>query len=268
MRRWMAGVWLTLSACGQVSGAPVPTPEPPPEAQHGGALVEVDGAMLEVVVHATGELHLHPVGRADFAEEALTLTLDDRDGTPHAVAMLWRDSVQGYVGQLESQPATGALRVLLTRDGRAARGEADLDELLPEPQHGGAVLALGSMRLEIVVEAEGSACLHLLGEPGEDVEREFVVNLPDEEGRPHPLELTWDAERGCHAGRLEGLRPAAGPLEVFSIEEGHSRWGRGTLPHVGAVPAELGDTFPEGLRLELPDLGSNLPSVIAVPPIE
>lgn len=276
MRGWILGcATLVALGCGAEERA-----EPPGEAEpevsetiaprHGGALVELDAHVAELVVHASGELHVHVRTEEDLSDAGVTVTLDDEEGETRSVALRWADEVQGFVGHLEGAPAVGEAEVILVRDGHRSRGRVEIERVLPEAEHEGSVMSVGDHVVEVVVEPGGRAHLYVLDAPRQRLDVELTLSIAGEGGRLHPLALAWDAEEERYSGRLEGMTPQPGPMEVILERRGREHLGRGTLLEVGLrPPAILGDGHvPEDLRLDLPELGSELPAVIAVPPAE
>lgn len=273
--RWLvACAAVATIACGSEERGEPPVDEPAPEpieARHGGAIVELDEHVAELVVHASGELHVHVRSDADLSDAGVTVTLDDDRGEEHSVALRWADEVQGFVGHLDATPATGDAEVILVREGHRSRGRTQIARVLPEAEHEGSVMSVGEHVVEVVVEPDGRAHLYLLDAPRQRLDVELTLSVAGEEGRLHPLGLAWDAEEERYSGRLEGMTPRPGPMEVILERGGREHLGRGTLLDVGLeAPASVleGGGVPEDLRLEMPELGSDLPAVIAVPPAE
>lgn len=162
--------------------------------------------------------------------------------------------------------------MLLVRDGHRERAEVRVEAVLPLPAHEGSVLSVGDHVVEVVVEPDARAHLYVLNAPaparpsgGLDVE--LTLSIAGEDGHLHPISLSWSEESQHYTGHVEGLQPHAGPMEVILERGGREYLGRGTLLEVGLRrPDILGDRSLEAFRLELPELGSELPAVIAVPP--
>ncbi|HJL16637.1 MAG TPA: hypothetical protein RMH99_13320 [Sandaracinaceae bacterium LLY-WYZ-13_1] len=272
--RWRLVTMAVLAlGCGADDDASAPADEAGEraiEARHGGVIVSLGEHTGELVVHASGELHLHVRSDEALSDAGVTVTLEDEAGEPHAVALSWADGVQGFVGRMEQTPAPGDASVLLVHDGRRRRGEVRVERVLPRAEHEGSVLAVGDRVVEVLVEPDGRAHLYLLGAPRR-LDVELTLSVAGEDGRLHPLSLAWDDEGEHYTGRLEGLEPQPGPLEVILERRGRESLGRGTLLEVGLPrPAVLGDgtPVPDDFRLEMPSLGSGVPAVIPVPPPE
>jgi hypothetical protein len=242
------------------------------EPRHGGVLVELEDHVGELVVHASGELHLHVRRGEPVPDAGVTVTVPDEDGAPHAVAMRWADEVQGFVGQLEdATPAPGEAEVLLVRDGHRTRGTARVERVLPPAEHDGSVMSVGEHVVEVVVEPDGRAHLYVLDAPSQRLDVELTLSIAGEDGELHPLALAWDADVEHYTGRIEGLEPQPGPMELILERRGREQLGRGTLLEVALPPpAILGEAgrAPEDFQLEMPALGSDLPAVIPIPPPE
>lgn len=270
MSRPIAYVFLFCLACGTPEQHPTeldPAPGPAFAAEHGGVLIGLDGPVIEVVAHSTGELHAHVRTLGDLSDAGLTLSLTDDADAPHAVAMHWRDEVQGFVGHMEGTPASGDVEALLVRDGRRHTGRANLETILPEPEHSGSVLAVGDHTVEVVVDPAGDAHLYVLDDPDHRLEVDLVLNIGGQDGHLHPLAMVWDEETGHYTGHIEGMHPTPGPLEVIWAEGDTELLGQGSLLDVSALarPGAIGHDVPEDFRLDLPDLGTNVPAVIPVP---
>lgn len=270
---------LLLAALTVLSGCPSPATEEPAdngsessagpafEAEHGGVLIGLDGPVIEVVAHTSGELHAHVRSPADLSEDGLSLTVTDTEQSEHTVAMHWRDEVQGFVGHMDGTPASGEVEALLVRDGRSHTGRAALEHILPAPEHSGSVLSVGDHTVEVVVDPAGDAHLYVLDDPDHRLEVDLVLNIGGQDGHLHPLPLVWDEETGHYTGHIEGMHPTPGPLEVIWAEDGSVRLGQGSLLDVAALerPGAIGHDVPSDFRLDLPNLGSNVPAVIPVP---
>ncbi|MFK7986092.1 MAG: hypothetical protein AB8I08_08675 [Sandaracinaceae bacterium] len=261
---------VTLVACGTPEQHPTelePAPGPAFDAEHGGVLIGLDGPVIEVVAHATGELHAHVRTEGDLSDSGLTLTLDDEGGAAHAVAMHWRDGVQGFVGQMESTPAAGEVEALLVRNGERHTGRTTIETVLASPEHEGSVLTVGEHTVEVVVDTAGNAHLYVLDDPAHRLEVDLVLNIGGQDGHLHPLAMVWDEETGHYTGHIEGMHPTPGPLEVLWSEGDQAALGQGSLLDVSALarPGAMGHDVPDDFRLDLPDLGTNVPAVIPVP---
>ena len=237
----------------------------PDGARFGGTLVVLGEQSGELVVHQTGELHLHVPKELEHA--GVTVTLSATDGVSHSVAMHWEDAVQGFCGQMEDTPAVGEAEVLLVHEGEQHRVNITLESLLPEAVHHGSIVAVGDHTVEVVVESDGSAHAYVLDDPDHRLDVELTLNLAGDDAQLHPLALHWDEDAHHFLGHIEGLRPAAGPLEVIASDSDHQELGHGTLLGVALAPPDaLGGDVPADFRLEMPALGSNAPAVTPVPP--
>lgn len=224
---------------------------------HGGTVAELDACAVELVVHATGELEVFVRRGTLDAASGLTVVLPDDEGTPHAVALQRVDDA--FVGALVPALGRGDAELVQVREGRRTRVRVPIPEPLPAAEHGGAVLRVGDRVMEVVVEPTGAARVHVRGEPARELDLTLV--LPGE--ARHPLALAWSDTASCYVGRLEGATLRAGRLDLL--------WVDGDRTHVGsavrAAPRPLFDApSPDGFQLELPELGSDLPAVIAIPP--
>lgn len=246
-------VALLALGCG---GAPIERPTTP---AHGGVLVTLEDHLLELVVHASGEVQVFARSAGDLHDCGVTVTLRAQDGDARAVATRWRRWM--FEGRLEEgTPRLGPAQVLLLDGGRRSRARVEVTRILPLPEHGGAMLWLAGAPVEVVVDAAGRAELHAPRMRGE-----LTLGITGEDGQLHPLALGWDADRRLYTGTLEGMAPQPGPLEIV-LSRGRSQWlARGALAEVARDPSV---PSPDALQLELPELGSDLPSVIAVPPPE
>jgi len=247
----------------ETSAAPDGTRAP----RFGGVLVYLDGHDVELVVHETGELHVHVPEALEGA--AITVTLDDADGASHAVAMRWRDAVQGFVGRMDAAPAPGEATVLMVRDGARAEGGAQIEALIPAPPHDGSVVSVGEHTVEVLVTEDGEAHAYVLDDPEHRLDVDLTLNLAGDDGHLHPLALRFDEEAGHFVGHLEGLHPRPGPLEVILAEGDAQTLGHGSLLGVGlARPEALGADVPDDFRLEMPSLGADAPGAVVIEPTE
>ncbi len=252
---------------GDAPGEPPPEPAPS-EARFGGALVEVGGHALELVVHASGEVHLHVHGDAELTEAGASVTLPAGEER-HAVALRWTDTIQGFTGRLETAaPSTGPARVLLVHEGHRLEGQVTIASLVPEAAHEGSVVHVGAHDVEVVVDPDGHATAWILDDPDHRLDVDLTLNLPGDDGRLHPLSLAWDPELARYVGALEGLHAEPGPLELIAREGEVERLGHGSLLGVEAIEAGGDVQVPDDLQLRLPELGTDLPGVIAVPPTD
>ncbi len=249
-----------MLACAQPSKSGQPAANA--HTTHGGVPARLGPLSVEVVVHASGELHVHLLGGRKPTGLALTVSVPDAEGHRHAVAMHFADAVQGFVGRTEEgTPAPGTVELLLVDGERPIRAQVELERLVPAPRHGGSVVVAGEHVVEVVV-GDGSQIVAYLRGATSDGARVTAV-VPGEDGAGHPALLEPDGAR--YRGRIEGLTPRSGPLEVLVEREGRVEVGRGTLSAVGeAAPDEV----PTDFQLEFPELGSHLPAVIPVPPAE
>lgn len=232
-----------------------------PIPRHGGAIVTLDGAALELIVLRSGVLHVHVRSEGVLANAGVTVTLRDEDGASHAVGT--RRIGTMFVGQLEEAPALGEAEIRMLHEGRSAHGVVEVTHILPAEERGGAVLWLGERAVEVTVDASGGAALHVLDDA--TLEGELTLGLPGEDDALHPLALTWDEASSGYVGQLEGIDVQPGVLEVVLAQGATQHLGRGALLALRPDGPPALDAF-EGLRLELPELGNELPAVIAVPP--
>jgi hypothetical protein len=222
----------------------------------GGTIATIDGHRLELVVHASGEVELH--APLELSSEGATVVLRDEHDRARAIATTWVPALGGFVGKLEgSTPQPGDAELVLLHEGRSVRATVRIDRILPAPEHGGAVVWLASRAVEVVVGTDGRAVVHT----GEHFDGELTLGIPGSDERIHPLPLEWNGT--AYEGRLEGLTPRPGVLSIVLSRGGTSQLGRGMLASVAGEPS-IPD--PPPLELELPQLGSELPAIIAVPP--
>lgn len=256
---------LLALGCSSTAREPAPDPAAVTEPRFGGALLTLHGHRLELVVHASGEVHLHLHEGEDLSEAGASVTLPTAE-EPRAVALRWADDVQGFTGELESvEPSTGDATVLLIHRGRRLEGSVPVESLVPPPEHDGSVVHVGAHDVEVTVDPDGRASAWVLDDPDHRLDLDLTLDLPGADGQMHPLGLAWDPELARYAGTLEGLRARPGPLELIAREGGEEHLGRGSLLGV-EPPPPAGGGVPADLRLEMPELGSDLPAVIPIPP--
>ncbi len=168
---------LSLAGCAE---QPAPA-QPALSATHGGTLVEVGPHACELVVHASGELHVHALSSdADLSRAGVTVTLSDRKGTRRSVALRFLDRTQGFVGHVDAPAPRGRIDVLMVDDGRRSLGRAQVAHLLPQPAHGGSIVAAGDRVIEVVVDDHGETRAYA-SEPIDAL----TVGIPDEQGSLH-----------------------------------------------------------------------------------
>jgi hypothetical protein len=251
-------------------GDPPPAPRPAIRASYGGVIVALGEHIGELVVHTSGELAFHVRSEHDLSDAGLTVTIADQAQARHAVGMHWAERMNGFVGRMDrGTPARGEAEVLLVRSGRPMRARARIARLLPPAEHRGSVVSVGDLVVEVAVQSDGRAELYVLRPPRIDPQMELTLGIPSADGALHPLSLVWDPEGERYTGRIEGVEPRPGPLEVIASRDGREHVGRGRLLEIALRRPELvGSDVPEDLQLELPELGSDLPAVIAIPPAE
>jgi hypothetical protein len=189
---------LLLSACGHSD----------PEPRHGGAPFRLRGDYAELVVHASGEIHVYAPPQA-----GISVVIDG-----DAIALRYADAIQGYVGFAPHPLSAGTVDVMRITEGRLDRTDVHLESVLPAPTHDGSIVSVGERIVEVVVHADGSACAHLSGEA------EVMISVEGTEGQMHPIPLGQS-----HCGQLLGLSPRAGPLQVILRVDDRAHIGEGTL---------------------------------------
>ncbi len=114
----------------------------------------------------------------------------------------------------------------------AASGEpATLAFELPAPAHGGTVVPVGQQAIEVIPREDGTVQAYVVTpEPPPREQTQITVRVPGDDGRPHPVVLTWDPRSEAYAGRLRQVQPVAGPIEVIMVVGGERYLGR--APHV------------------------------------
>lgn len=212
---------------------------------------------VQLALAPSGQFTLRSSPSGDRPPTGLSVQLYDADGQAHWIATRQEGSL--FVGELPAGMKvvrSGHATLLVAIEGTFRRSSAIVREL-PEPSQGGSVIALGEHAGEVVVDQAGRVRLH--APPGFEV----TLGLPTDDGEL-PLALSWDEEQGHYAGQLLGSRPRPGALSVELRRDERRILGGGLLREV-APDAFTPPEVPE-LRLELPELGSELPAVIPVPP--
>ena len=217
-------------------------------------------------MHASGEVHVHhPIGERLPESFGMSVTLPGDDEAAHTVALRWTDPVQGFVGEMDATPVTGEATVLWVRNGRRSTATVDVSTLLPEAPNGGSVVAVGERVVEVLVESTGRAWLTVVDAEEPPSELDVTISIAGEDERLHPLPLAWNEEEDRFAGAIDGLDPVPGPLEVILEVDDTETVGRGTLRAIASPePTDAVGAEEPGFRLDMPELGSQVPSVIPV----
>lgn len=97
------------------------------------------------------------------------------------------------------------------------------------PRHGGTVVVAEDHAVEVVTHPNGQIEAWVVaghGEPPPPDGTQLMVNVYGADSAPHPVTLVWDAPRARYHGRLVGVAPRPGPVEVTLLVEGRVRRGR------------------------------------------
>ena len=113
---------------------------------------------------------------------------------------------------------------------------------MPDPMHGGTVLAAGDYPIEVVAHDDGYVDAFVLEEAPPPGQTQITVRVPADDGEVHPVMLTWDPSASRWRGRLRRVQPVPGPVEVNVVVDGDRYEGRaprvvviGPAPAAGAV---------------------------------
>jgi len=167
----------------------------------------------------------------------------------------------------ESAPTTVAIEAELpTIEATAA---------VAQPQHGGTVVVVQDHAVEVVAQPSGEIAAYVVNIEGHappPPSTVVMVNIHANDGVARPVALTWNAELGFYAGRLEAVTPAPGPVEVTLVVEGRRRWGRVATYAVYVEPpvAEVQVVAPAGrvdVRTPPPRAGIEVNAQINVPSV-
>jgi hypothetical protein len=136
----------------------------------------------------------------------------------------------------------------------AASGEPEaLAFELPAPAHGGTVVPVGQQAVEVVPRQDGTLQAYVVTpEPPPREQTQITVRVPGDDGRPHPVVLTWDPRTESYAGRLRRVQPVAGPVEVIMVVDGQRHAGR--APRVVLLAPSAPSVVVEAPRAPQPEV--------------
>lgn len=106
--------------------------------------------------------------------------------------------------------------------------EAEVVVDVPEPVHGGTVVAADDYYVELLAVPSGEVhawVLEVEGHPPPPPEAELTVYMNAHDGRRHPVVLSWDADVTVYRGHLVDVEPAPGPFMVEVVVDGHVHRG-------------------------------------------
>lgn len=115
--------------------------------------------------------------------------------------------------------------------------EAEVAVDVPEPQHGGSVVAVDDYYVEVLAVPSGEVhawSLEVEGHPPPPPGAEMTVYMTASDGHRHPVELTWDSDVTVYRGHLVDVRPEPGPFLVQVSVDGHVH--RGYHEHYVVLP--------------------------------
>jgi hypothetical protein len=99
--------------------------------------------------------------------------------------------------------------------------EATIEEAR-EPAHGGVVVPVEDHQVEVVVSGDGAISAYMFDAGGQpvDIDAQVMIYVPIEGGTKRPVMLAWNRRAHVFEGRLHGVAPAPGALEVGIYVEG------------------------------------------------
>lgn len=216
----------------------------PIQAALGGTLMETGPYTVELRAGETevDALVFDASGRAVTGADDVQLQLTlFAAAQAQAVPLSWDAALGRFHGRpepaLEMVGAPGEIR--LTVSGQLSVAAIPSLVVLPRPAHGGRVLALGDLRAEVLLGADGELQAFVRNARGAKVgagaKLKLSARLQGVDGARHALDLAWDAERARFAGQLNGIALAPGPLELTAQLHGSLHTGR--LQAVALMPA-------------------------------
>ena len=131
----------------------------------------------------------------------------------------------------------------------AVSGNAAVAVAAPPPavavaRHGGSVVVAGGYGVEVLPHADGQVYAYVADPQGgvpAPASVSITVNVRGADTEVHPVMLAWDATDLRYEGRLVGIAPAPGPVEVVLVAEGRPLTGRvEVVPVLAAVDVHVG----------------------------
>lgn len=228
-------VEVTLTQAGQTqTGSIAMVPVVPPPA-HGGVVLAVGTYSSEIITNANGSIVAYlngPEGAAVLDPQVqVVANVQAAGGAAAPVSLTFDPAQQCWVGQVGAGVAIapGPVQVAVTTAGATAEGRFEAVAPLPQPEHGGTVVAAGGFGVEVVPAANGEVEAFLKDSAGAAAPpdgMEVTVNFQSGP-RPEPVVLVWNAGRGRFVGRVRaGVRIQSAPAEVVLIHRGRRLRGR------------------------------------------
>lgn len=114
----------------------------------------------------------------------------------------------------------------------------------PVARHGGSVVVAGGYGVEVLPHASGEVVAYVADPQGgvpAPASVSVTVNVRGADAEVHPVMLVWDTVDMRYEGRLIGVAPAPGPVEVVLVAEGRPLTGRvEVVPVLAAVNVRVG----------------------------
>jgi len=111
-------------------------------------------------------------------------------------------------------------------------------------RHGGSVVVTGGYGVEVLPHADGQVVAYVADPQGgvpAPASVSVTVNVKGADAEVHPVVLVWDSADMRYEGRLVGVAPAPGPVEVVLVAEGRPLTGRvEVVPVLAAVDVHVG----------------------------
>jgi len=252
---------------GTTNAPPVPNAAPaqPPQAiaapppRIGGAVLVSGEFAVELVANASGTVEAlvqtsagEPVANADVS--GLAVTVQGQGQTRHDVALAWDAPRALFRGaaQASARFASGPIDVAASIRGKPFKAHLDVGVVVPRPEFGGRMLAVGNYSAEVVPKVGGAIDVHLRNAAGAAITADAGIDLSlkvkAKDGSLHAVALGWNAARACFEGRLQGgAELAAGPLELTATIGQIKALGRVELaaliapPSIGGTIVAVGD---------------------------
>ena len=154
------------------------------------------------------------------------------------VALLVSSLFRDCGGEDEEPPPAAAPPTTVAVEATAPRAEVTV--AARAPRHGGSVVVAQDYAVEVVPRPSGEVVAYVVDAQGSvppPAHVNLTVSVWGADAHAHPVVMVWDPVHLHYRGRLVGVAPAPGPVEVAVLAHGHRRHGR--LHAVAVVPGPV-----------------------------